>query len=113
MAPVIGPSAHTDTHARRHSHAHTGSLFARGKQSTTGEGPPGLFIAPILLPPRLPDVTSQQSEIIFSGIIVTTHAHTWKDTRILSLDFFLHLYLRLPILFFLFCFQFVYTVIVN
>lgn len=66
-------------HARTHAHAHR--ISARRKQSATGEGPPGLFIAPIF---RLPDVTSQQSEILFSCVIITarlTHPHSERKKK--------------------------------
>lgn len=79
--------AHTKTHAdirtRRQmpARARARRIFARRKQSATGEGPPGLFIAPIF---RLPDVTSQQSEILFSCVIITarlTHPHSERERK--------------------------------
>ena len=95
MAPVIGPSAHTDTHARTHTHTHIHTrritLWWR-KAIHRRSGTSRSFYSTNTPPtPQLPDVTSQQSEIIFSGIIIPTQSgrrsHSLSFLSLLSSHF--------------------------
>ena len=75
MAPVIGPSAHTQTHADAHTCTHRITLCKR-KAIHHRRRTSRPFYSTNAPPPRLSDMTSQQSGIVFSGVIKTTHTHT-------------------------------------
>ena len=96
--PLSSAPVHTHRRActQEHTHTHTrGITLCKRKAIHHRRGTSRPFYSTNCPPPpRLPDVTSQQSEITFSGIIIIhTHTHTQNNTHILSHDFFLYLYL--------------------